>query len=610
MATKTNKARNRKYLNRDFEGYKKDLVEHLKVYFPDTFSDFNESNVGMMFTEIVSFIGDNLSFYLDKRVNESFLETSREASSGFKHAKQLGLKPFGKSAAIGKVDGFIKVPARTVNQEIIPDMRYAGIIRRGAKLKSAAGETYETLVEVDFSDVDIHDPSVTQVGDRDSETDQPKTFVLRVSGIEIKAGETKSTTFSVGSYESFKRLILPDEDVLEVIQITDSEGNEWFEVDYLVQDIVFSSVDNNSADSADVPYVLKLKSVPYRFITEYNPETNKTSLIFGTGDADNFDGDLIPNLGDLSLPLYGKATFTDFSIDPQNFLKTRTLGLAPVNTTLTVKYRVGGGPETDAGSNEIDTVADVTFDIGDSTLSSTTINDVGNSFSVINPGPIQGGRDILSADEIKHIASANFAAQSRVVTPPDFIVRALSMPTKFGSVFRASARASSLNKNAVELMILSKNSDGHVTEASATLKENLKKYLSRFRMVTDAIEILDGEIIDIAIQFEVLTFPDFNKSEVVSNCIADLKEFFLIDKFQINQPINLTDIYTLLADVPGVLSVIRFDVINRIGNFDGRSYSTTPYNIKENTENGIIYCKSNAIFQVKYVNKDISGASR
>lgn len=610
MATTTSKKRVIKYLNRDFESYKRDLLEHLRVYFPDTVQDFNESSVGIMLTELISYIGDNLSFYLDKKFNESFIETATETKNIFKHAKHLGFKPFGKSSATGVIDVFLKVPAVKQNQKIIPDMRYAGTIKKGAKLKSKGGKTYETIDDIDFSTVNINDSRFFQAADRDSQTNEPKTFILKKPEVSIKAGETKTTTFTIGGYKAFRKVTIEEEDVLEVLQITDSEANRWYEVDFLAQDTVFDAVANSGGDSIDVPFLLKLRSVPHRFITEYDVSTNKTSLIFGTGDAQTFDGDLIPDLGDLSLPLFGKDTFTDFALDPQNFLKTRTLGLAPVSTTLSVKYRVGGGEDTNVGAGEIDTVVESTFDIGDTSLNQTTVRDVKNSFSVLNPGPIQGGREPLGADEIRHLIPAVFASQSRIVTAPDFVARSLSMPSKFGSIFRANAKVNPLNKNSVELIVLSKNSSGHVTPAPTDLKNNLKNYLSRFRMLTDSIEILDGEVINIAINFNILTNPDFNKTEVLANCIDALKEFFEIEKFSLNQPINLTDIFSVIAGVPGVLSLIDIEIINRVGNFDGRSYSRTSHNINENKRNGIIYSGENKIWEVKYPNKDITGVAR
>lgn len=391
MSTNTTKKRTIKYLNRDFESLKSAFIEqHLKVYFPDTYNDFNESSVGMMLTELAAYFGDNISFYLDKKFNESFTETAFEAKNVFKHAKQLGFKAFGKTSAQGFIDCFLKVPAITTNAKILPDMRYAGSIKKGAKLKNKTGKTYETLEDVDFSKVDINNSMFVQVGERDPQTNQPRNFVLKVVDINIKAGETTTATFSAGNYQRFAKFTLADDDILEILKIVDSEGNRWYEVDFLAQDTVFDSNLNTGSDATDVPYVLKLRSVPYRFVSEYDFSSGKTSVVFGSGDAQSFDGELIPDLGDLSLPTFGKDTFTDFTLDPQNFLKTRTLGLAPVNTTLTVTYRVGGGLNTNAGIGEIDTVAEKSFEVSDSSLNAATVRDTGNSFSVLNSKVIQG----------------------------------------------------------------------------------------------------------------------------------------------------------------------------------------------------------------------------
>jgi len=485
-----------------------------------------------------------------------------------------------------------------------------GIIKRGAKLKNSAGITYETLEDIDFSSVDISNSNYCTVSNADPSTKQPTAFALRVNGCKIKAGETTTTTFTVGSYEPFRKLTIVDDDIIEVIEVKDSNNNLWYEVDYLAQDTVFDGVKNSGADSNDVPYILKLKSVPRRFITEYDIDSDRMSIIFGSGDADAFDGELIPNIGDLALPLYGKDTFCDFSIDPQNFLKTRTLGLCPSNTTLTVKYRFGGGTDSNSGAEEISEVTQSIFEVADSSLDSSIIRDVGNSFSVVNPKPVVGGKDSLTIEEIRQLISANFATQSRMVTAEDFIVRSLTMPTRYGSVFRSNVNVNPLNRNAVELVVLAKDNNGYVTVASNDLKDNLKKYLNRFRMLTQGIEILDGKIINIEVRFGILTDSDMVKTEVLSNCIEVMREYFDVDKWQLGQPLNKTIISKVISDVKGVISVTRLDFINRIGTFDGRNYSTDNYNIVANTRNNIVYLDANSIFEVKYTSKDIKGFAK
>ena len=356
--------------------------------------------------------------------------------------------------------------------------------------------------------------------------------------------------------------------------------------------------------------MLKLRAAPYRFVTEYNVETGKMSLTFGAGETQTFDGDLIPDLGELSIPLYGKDYFTDFAIDPQNFLKTRTLGLSPTNTTLTIKYRVGGGLSTNAGSNTIRSVVQSVFTVGDSSLNAAIVRDVRNSLEVVNPRPVVGGLDEKSIEEVKQLVSANFAAQNRMVGITDFTVRALSMPSRYGSIFRAYARLNPLNKNTIDLHILTKDSSGYVVAPTDDLAQNLKKYLNNFRMVTDVINIAHGEVINVGVRFSVLTNPVSVSSEVLADCLLALKEFFAIDKWQINQPINMTKMYKLISDVPGVLSLISLNFTNLTGTQEGRAYSNASYNILENTANGILYCKENAIFEVKYPNVDIVGTAK
>jgi len=329
------------------------------------------------------------------------------------------------------------------------------------------------------------------------------------------------------------------------------------------------------------------------------------SLIFGTGDSDAFDGELIPDVGDISLPLYGKDNFTDISIDPQNFLKTRTLGLSPTNTTLTIKYRFGGGTDTNSGAEEIDSVANATFEMKDTSLDANIYRDVFNSFSVINTKPVIGGKDETPIEEIKELISANHASQNRCVTTEDFIVRALSMPSSFGSVFRANVQINPLNKNSVELVVLSRDNNGYVCVAPSDLKTNLKRYLSRFRMLTQGIDILDGKSINLSFNFGVLVDESFSSTEVLSNCLIVLKEYFDIRKWQMGQPIILDDIVKILDKVEGVISVFQKDFINRVGTFDGREYSSSVFNVEQNIEDGIIYTDSNSIFEIKYPNIDI-----
>ena len=605
MTTNTYKKRNVKVLNKDFNSLKQALTEHIKVYFPNDYQDFNTSSIGMMMVELGAYVGDVMNFYLDKKFEETFIQTAKEKKNIFKHAKHLGFKSFGKTAAFGKINCFIKVPNININGRNQPDMRYAGNVKKGTKLLGGNGQSYEMLENADFSTVNVFNTNLAKVAETNSAS-EPTSWALQIQDVGISAGETKTSTVNVAAYQPFFKTTIADENVIEVLSVVDSSGESWYEVDYLAQDTIFSSITNLQTDYNLVPYVLRLIYVPRRFITEYDVVTNKTSLIFGTGDADSSDDDLIPNLGDLSLPTYGKDTFTDYAIDPQNYLKTKTLGLAPTNTSLTISYRVGGGTITNSGANQITTVADIKFEVGDSTLDQSLVADTESSFSVTNPLPVLGGSEPIDTDQLSHLISANFAAQSRAVTAEDYIVRCLSMPSKFGAVFRASARSSTINNNVVEIAVISRDENGYLLTAPATLKSNLKTYLNKFRMMTDAVDILDSEIINVSFNFGILTKSEYNKNDVIISCISALKEYFDITKWQIGQSINRTELRTIIAELPGVVSVYSLNAYNKSGLVNGLQYSTSSYNLDVNTQNDIIYCKENSIFEVKYPNKDIT----
>lgn len=612
MATDLQKKKSIRYTGKDFESYKREIINHIKVHFPDIYSDFNESSLGVLLVELMAYVGDNMSFYLDKQFQETFLETAKQEKNIFKHLKSLGVKTsvLGKSVASGVIDAFVVVPSTVINSKIVPDSSYFGRVLRGAKIRGPAGNIYETTEDIDFTGIDVNDANSVRAYQTNSVTGTPTNFIILKKNIQIKAGQTRSTTFSVGAYQSFRKIVLDEEDVIEIESVKDSDGNEYYEVDYLAQDTVFDGVSNTSSDSTEVPYVLKLRTVPYRFVTEYNPVTQQISLTFGTGDGQNLDTELVPDPGDISLPLYGRGVIPEIPIDPQNFLKTRTLGVAPVNTTLTVKYRIGGGLSTNAAAGEVNSVSEAAYEVADSSLSAVTISQVQNSFSVLNTGAIQGGRDAISIEEIKQLASANFASQNRMVTAEDFVVRTLSMPPKFGSVFRAFAKPSHFNRNSVELYTITRNSSNQLADCSSTLKQNLKKYLSKFRMLTDAIEILDCDVINIGVEFGVLTRPEYAKTEVLSNCLLKMKEYFDISRWQINQPVNISEVMSNILSVPGVLSVYDLKIINKVGGTGAFVYSQVVFNIQQNTSNGIVYCKENGIFNVRYPLADIQGAAK
>lgn len=604
------KERNVSFLGKDFQGFKKDLIKFSQAHHSGVFQDFNEASPGMAVLELQAYIGDVLSFYLDRNFDELRDSTARQVSNVVANARVRGYVPAGKRSAGGTQEFAIEVPATTRNGELVPDDLYTPIMRRGAQLGGPNGVTFETLDDIVFSASSPSDPRMVTGSRFDDTTGLPTFFAVRKS-VPIVAGETKTFSIDVTEFQRFLSIELPDPDVIEILSVSDSDGNDWFEVEYLAQDSVFEAMVNETDDVGTVPYVLKMKTVPRRFIKERNPLTNKTSVIFGSGDGVNFDDELVPNIADLSLPLAGRRTFTSFALDPQNLLRTRSLGLSPFNTSLTFTYRVGGGAQTNVPAGSIKTVNEAVLDFSTTTLDPLKKSAVVKSLESWNTVKTDGGGPEESIGEIKANAAAFFAAQSRVVTRADVISRVYSLPGKFGKPAKVFVKPNANSSFSFDIHILSKDSDGHLTQATTTLKQNIAMYMSKYRMLTDGVNLLQSDIINIGIDFGIVVSPKFIRQEVLAKCLNEIGNYFDIDKWQIGQPIIISDLISQIQAILGVVSVYKLDFRNIIGAQDsGLTYSLTHFDVHESTENGILYCPENSIFEVKFPHKDVTGEAK
>lgn len=612
----TSKVRSIKYLGRDFQGNKRDLIRFAQAHHSGSFQDFNEASPGMAILEFQAYIGDMLSFYQDMQWEELKGENTRQLENAAAFAKSLGYRPLGKRASRGTQTFFIEVPAVAQGSGRVPDDLYTPILRRGTKVQGPNGVTFETTEDVNFSaSAPTFGTDTTRMvtGSRfDNGTGLPTFFAVRKEA-PIIAGETKTTTFSINDFQQFKTLELPDEDVLEVLSVIDSDGNEWIEVDFLAQEMVFDSSVNTDNDGDVVPYVLKFRAAPRRFITDRNVSTNKTSMIFGSGDGTNFDDELVPNLADLALPLPGRRTFSSFNIDPQNFLKTRSLGLSPYNTTLTVAYRVGGGPNTNVPERTIRSISSFQLDFTTTGLDPAKRGGVVSTLETINTRKTADGGPAETIAEIRANSPAHFAAQNRVVTKEDFIARVLSLPAKFGRPEKVFVKRTNtiIDSMSVDLHILSKDPDGHLIQATSTLAQNVKNYLAGTRILSDGVNILGADIINLKVEFGIVVAPKFNRTEILMKCLGVIRTFLDVELMQIGQPIVLSELSSDIQNVVGVISVYRLDFKSMFGTqANGLSYSPVRYDIRSNTVNNILYCPQNAIFEVKFPTKDIIGESK
>ena len=635
------------YLNKDFNDFRANLIEFAKQYFPNTYNDFNEASPGMMFIEMAAYVGDVLSYYIDSQFKESLLAYAEEKQNVYNIAQSFGYKPNTTSAADAVLDVFQTVPALNDNA----DLRYALNIKAGATIKAVSnGTVFRTLEDCNFKSSDLSN----QVEQTIFETNGgvPTKFLLKKQ-VKAQSGTITSEFFDFGAAEKYSQIKLSNEDVIEIISCTDSDGNTWYEVDSLARDTVFDEMENNvdndpvaAVDGQTAPYILKLKKTSRRFTT-FIDENDKTIIRFGAGVSDNPDEEIIPNPTSVGSSLPGSPSFLTDAFDPSNFLKTKTFGLAPSNTTLTIRYAFGGGLDDNVNSGDITDISDITFEINDSLLSAALVEDSKNSVAFTNPEPAKGGSAGQTVRDVRENALAHFQAQQRNVTKEDYIVRAYSLPAKFGSVSKVHfVQDDQLNKSAVteqlertiteadigstvlslqtgripnplamNMYTLGYDSNKKLTTLSDTVKNNLKTYLSQFRMVTDAINIKDAYIINLGIDFAILTKVGFNKQDVLLRCVTTIKDFFDTDRWQIGQLV-LSDIAYELSLVDGVATVVPpsdnnpnnlpIVVTNKFSIADG--YSGNFYNISSALREGILYPSLDpSIFEIKYPNTDIRG---
>jgi len=646
-SVKKNVVKQVNYLNKDFSDFRDNLIEFAKVYFPNTYNDFNEASPGMMFIEMAAYVGDVLSYYIDSQFRESLLAYAEEKRNVYNIAQSFGYKPKVTSPASVVLDVFQTIP--TVDGTA--DYRYALNVKAGMTVNaSATGTTFRTLEDCNFKFTSSYSPRETTVFEKSGGV---TTKFLLKKKVKAESGTVASETFTFASAEKYSQVKLSNTDVIEIISVTDSDGNNWYEVDSLARDTIFEDMENNdSTDPTSVinrdtaPYVLKLKKTSRRF-NVYIDANDKTILRFGAGISDNPDEEIIPNPSSVGSSLPGSPSYLTKAFDPSNFLKTKAFGLAPSNTTLTVKYAYGGGISDNANANSITAISSVSFGIQANLLSSTDVQTAKDSLAVTNPNPATGGSAGQSIREVRESALAYYQAQQRAVTKEDYIVRTYSLPSKYGNIAKAfmvqddqlnesmglsnqnslitaddvgkSVKSVSVripNPLAMNLYTLGYNANKNLAPLNQTVKGNLKTYLSQYRLATDAINIKDAYIINIAVDFAILTKLGFNKNDVLLRCIAAVQDFFNIDRWQIGQPIVLSDIAYELSLIDGVATVVppkennpnnlSILIKNKYTLADG--YSGNFYDIDSGMIEGILYpALDPSIFEVKYPNSDIQG---
>ena len=612
------------YLGKDFGQFRNNLIEFTKQYFPQTYTDFNESSPGMLFIELAAYVGDVLSFYADTNLKESLLERASERGNVFDLARALGYMPKNAIPAHTTLSVYQLVPSIGSGSGVRPDYEYALSVKSGMRIKQENGTAvFRTLDSVDFAFSSSFDPTEVTIYETDDVTLQPTYYLLKKS-VKAVSGETKTATFTFGSPIAYDKVVLPETNIIEIISVEESDGDNWYQVPYLAQDTVFEDVPNLLENDPDLyqyrsscPSLLKLRKSSKRFITRMRSD-NKIELQFGAGISDNNDEEIIPNPDNVGNGLAGFRRSVDIDIDPSNFLYTRAYGQAPANTTLTVTYTIGNGIQDNVSAYTLTNIDFVEYNENiNSTNSIGIVNFVKSTLAVTNESPATGAKTADTLTEIKNNAMASFATQNRLVTREDYIIRAYSMPAKYGSVAKAYIVPDDQisqqeyetrigNPLALNMYVLGFNESKQLTQLNQAVKENLKTYLNYYRMLTDAVNIKDAFIINIGISFEISVLPNFNSNDVLLRSIAAVKQLFDIDRWQINQPIIKSDVSNTLGNVNGVQSVIGVTFSNLYNSNAG--YSGNIYDLNTATKNGVIYPSLDpSIFEVKFPNQDIRG---
>jgi len=613
------------YLGKDFGQFRKGLIDFTKQYFPDTYVDFNEASPGMIFLELAAYVGDVLSYYADSNLKESMLEQASERSNIFDIAKSLGYNPNNVVPAYVTLDVFHIVPSIGSGTAVAPDFNYALSVKPGMRVKQNNGASiFRTLDSIDFAYSSSADPTEVTIYESDDVTKLPTYYLLKKQ-VRAVSGDVKTAVYSFVTPIAYDKIVLPDTNITDIISMVESDGDNWYQVPYLAQDTIFEDVPNLAENDPDLaqyrsssPSLLKLRKTAKRYITRLRSDS-KLELQFGAGISDNNDEEIVPNPDNVGNGLAGFRRSVDVDIDPSNFLYTRTYGQAPANTTLTVTYTIGNGVTDNIPANVLTQVSFIEYDDDVNTSNSgALVNFVKSTIAVNNSVPASGAKTSDSLQDIKNNALANFATQNRLVTREDYIIRAYSMPAKYGSVSKAYIvpddqiaqtdyqQSRVPNPLAMNMYVLGFNDSKQLVGLNQAVKENLKTYLNYYRILTDAVNIKDAFIINMGIDFEISVLPNYNSNEVLLKCIDALKSLFNVDKWQINQPIIKSDITTTLANIKGVQSVVGANLSNLYDTTFG--YSGNVYDINSATKNGVIYPSLDpSIFEVKFPNRDIKG---
>jgi len=586
------------YAGRDFNSIRNNLIDYVKRYYPDSFKDFNSAGFGSLVLDTVAYVGDVLSFYADYQLNESFLDTANEYDNVVKIARQLGYKYADSFSSVGEAQFFVSVPASTAGA---PDEDYIPTLQANSTFTTTGGQNF-TLVE----DVNFADPNNPVIVNKiNSSTGAPSEFAIKATG-KVISGRVERQTETIGDFVKFRKVPLNSAKPVEILNVFDSEGHRYFQVDHLAQEIVFKAIRNNNTDKNIVPSILKAIPVTRRFTLE--KDRTEAYLQFGYGSESELTNESVVDPSKIVLQLHGRDYITQQNFDPTNLTETDKFGVGPSNTIITILYRVNESTDVNAAANTLTQVAFPLLKFNSpQSLNSTLLSRVRSSLEVTNEDPIVGDVQVPTTAELKQRVYSHFSTQNRAVTIQDYKAISYAMPPSFGAIHRCSVERDfdSFKRN-LNMYVISKNKLGFLTATNKTIKENLKTWLSNYKMINDTIDIRDAHVVNFGINFAIVADLEENRFNVLNLATQRLRNFFANQQYDISEPLYVVDIYKELQRVPGVIDVIDVQILHKQGGL----YSNTDFDFNDrlSVDGRYLNGEVNTIFELKYPNDDIQGS--
>jgi len=609
LKKKLKKEQNRTYTARDFESLRQQLLSTARTYFPDKIQDFSEPSVGGMFLDFAATVGDSLNYYLDHSFRELDPFRATETDNIITHLENAGVDIVGASPSVVLLKFQITVPAQLINNEYLPKRSAMPIFLAGTQTSSASGIPFTTINDIDFSEKDEDGAFVCKYAIASTDASGAPSSFFVTGEVYAVSGQIRTESITLGDdFVAFREMQLAEKNITSILSVTDTELNKYFHVSSLSEDTAFEKVKNNDADSSQVPYYIRVVAAPYRFVRFYSPITQLTTLRFGSGDASSLDDDIVPDPSDLALNLYGKTTVPRFSINPENLLKTQTLGISPKGTTLNITYRHGGGLSHNVSEGQIEQIDFLSISFRRSPTAADALS-VRQSVSVTNLQSASGGDSAPTLQDLQLRIPSARKSQRRVVSREDLLARVYSLPSEFGRIYRASLTDNPVNPMSAILYVLSRDQKGHLAVSPDSLKKNIQTYLNELRLIGDSIDILDAKIINFGVKYSVHVAENANKAQVITDINSRISSIMSRQFFNIDQPIIIDNITNMIINTNFVVSLIDLQVFPRAGEVEGRTYNASGFDFKQSSKKGIIMPGRGTIFELKFPDFDIIGTA-